>query len=164
MKIEFDKLNQDARIWIYQNHEAIAEDKVGQIKQEIGEFVSSWSAHQRPLAAFGDVFHNRFVVLIVDETYNQASGCSIDASVTFVRSLEKRFDLQLFDRFTFSYEKDGQIHTVPKSEFAALYQAGEIDYNTLVFDNLIRTKADLLVSWQKPLGHSWLKRFVQSRG
>ena len=160
MKIEFDKLSQDARIWIYQNHEAIAKDKIERVKSDIAEFVSGWSAHQQPLAAFGDLYHDRFVVLIVDENQNQASGCSIDASVSFIKGLEQKYDLQLFDRFTFSYEKDGEIHTVPKSEFAELYRSGKIDQDTIVFDNLIRTKADLQQSWQKPLGSSWLKRFV----
>ena len=97
---------------------------------------------------------------MVDERLNMASGCSIDTSVNFIRSLEKKYDLNLFDRFTFSYQKDDKIHTVPKNKFAELYESGEIDESTLVFDNLIRTKEDLVQSWLKPLGKSWHKRFV----
>src|SRR5690606_2975198 len=97
---------------------------------------------------------------IVDEKLNAASGCSIDTSVGFIRSVEQKYGLKLFDRFAFSYEKDGRIHTVPKVRFAELYRSGEIDESTMVFDNLIRTKNDFLQTWQKPLGKSWLKRFV----
>jgi hypothetical protein len=160
MKVDFEKLSPDARIWIYQNQEGIAEELVQPIREELEAFVESWCAHQQPLAAYADLLHQRFIVLIVDEKLNAASGCSIDSSVGFIRSVEQKYGLKLFDRFAFSYEKDGQIHTVPKARFAELYRSGEIDESTMVFDNLIRTKNDFLQTWQKPLGKSWLKRFV----
>ena len=160
MRIDFEELTQDARVWIYQNNQAIPSSQIESIQSELHEFANSWSAHQRPLYAFADIFHERFLVFMVDEQRNAASGCSIDASVTFIRSLEQKYGLQLFDRFTFSYEKDGQIHTVPKAQFAELYRAGDIDLDTLVFDNLIRTKGDLEQTWQKPLGNSWLRKFL----
>ena len=97
---------------------------------------------------------------MVDEAYNAASGCSIDSSVSFIRTIEKKYQLNLFDRFTFSYEQNGEIHTVPKARFAELYRSGEINELTMVFDNLIRTKVDLEKAWLKPLGQSWLRRFV----
>ncbi|MBK8504487.1 MAG: hypothetical protein IPL46_21145 [Saprospiraceae bacterium] len=104
--------------------------------------------------------HDRFIILMVDEQLNAASGCSIDSSVSFIRAIEKKYQLNLFDRFTFSYEKDGEIYTVPKARFVELYKSGEINESTMVFDNLIRTKVDLETSWLKPLGKSWLRRFV----
>lgn len=160
MRIDFKELTQDSRVWIYQNNKAIPGSLIESIRSEIYDFTSSWSAHQRPLYAFADIFHERFLVFIVDEHRNAATGCSIDASVTFIRSLEQKYGLQLFDRFTFSYEKGGVIHTVPKAQFAELYHAGDIDLDTLVFDNLIRTKSDFEQTWQKPLGSSWLRKFL----
>ena len=160
MRIDFKDLTQDARVWIYQNTQAIPSSLIESIQKELYDFTSSWSAHQRPLYAFADIFHERFLVFIVDENRNAATGCSIDSSVMFIRSLEQKYGLQLFDRFTFSYEKDGQIHTVPKAQFAELFRAGDIDLDTLVFDNLIRTKGDFEETWRKPLGNSWLRKFL----
>lgn len=160
MKIDFDQLGDDTRVWIYQNKEVIDSDVLDQVKAEVAAFVSQWAAHNQPLAAFGDVFHDRFVVLMVDERHNVASGCSIDSSVAFIRHLESTYGLDLFDRMTFSYEKDGVIYTVPGERFAELYKEGEINQNTLVFDNLVKTKNELVSEWQKPLGNSWLNRFV----
>jgi hypothetical protein len=160
MKITFEELNPNARIWIYQNQEEISETKVEAIRNDLTDFVEGWSAHQQPLAAFADVIYQRFLVLLVDEEVNMASGCSIDTSVNFVRSLETKYDLDLFDRFTFSYQKDGVVHTLPKVRFAELYRSGEIDENTMVFDNLIKTKSEFENNWQKPLGTTWMKRFV----
>ncbi len=160
MKMKFDQLADDTRVWIYQNKEIIDSETLAQVKDEIAAFVQQWAAHNQPLAAFGDVFHERFVVLMVDERHNVASGCSIDSSVAFIRHLESKFGLDLFDRMTFSYEKDQVVYTVPSFRFAELYRAGEINDNTLVFDNLVRTKNELLNEWQKPLANSWLSRFV----
>ena len=159
MKVSFDELGPNARIWIYQSSSPLSDQQVVQIDQVVDEFVSQWAAHQQPLAAFGKVFHHRFVVLMVDERLNMASGCSIDASVAFIKSLEQQFNISLFDRMTFSYEKDGQIFTVPREQFSSLYKSGQIGEDTLVFDNLIKTKSEW-ADWQKPLGQSWLKRFV----
>lgn len=159
MKVTFDQLSDDARLWIYQNNEVIGDEKIVQINNDIDEFTSGWAAHQQPLASYGRVYHNRFIVLMVDEHINAASGCSIDSSVAFIRMLEEKYDLSLFDRLTFSYEKEGDIHTVSKQQFSALYRKGAIDEETMVFDTLIKKKADLQ-HWQKPLGSTWVKRFV----
>ncbi|MCB0687002.1 MAG: hypothetical protein KDC53_10765 [Saprospiraceae bacterium] len=160
MRVEFEKLSPTARVWVYQNEGKIADEKLQELRRDLDDFVSEWSAHQQPLAAFGQILHDRFLVLMVDEHLNAASGCSIDSSVNFIRSIEKKYGLSLFDRFTFSYQKDGKVFTVPKSRFAELFQSGEIDESTMVFDNLIRTKADLERAWLKPLGKSWHRRFV----
>jgi hypothetical protein len=160
MKVDFEKLSPTARIWIYQSDEAISQSQLSALRHDLDEFVASWSAHQQPLAAYGEILHDRFIILMVDEQFNAASGCSIDSSVSFIRAIEKKYGLNLFDRFTFSYENNGEVHTVPKARFAELYRSGEINESTMVFDNLIRTKVDLETSWRKPLGQSWLRRFV----
>lgn len=160
MKVEVEKLSPASRIWIYQNYERIAPEKMEALKKDLDAFVSEWTAHQQPLLATSQILHERFIILMVDESYNAASGCSIDTSVGFIRQIEEKYDLNLFDRFTFSYQKDGQVFTVPKDKFAELYQAGEIDESTPVFDTLIRTKGDLEQAWIKPLGKSWHRRFL----
>ena len=159
MKVDFDQLGDEARIWIFQNVQEIPPDLIDGIQEDVESFVIDWSAHQQPLAAFGGVFHRRFIVLMVDEAFNKASGCSIDTSVAFIKKLEEHYGLKLFDRMTFCYLLDDTIYTVPKDQFAKLYADGVINQDTLVFDNLIKTKSEW-DNWKKPLGESWLKRFV----
>ncbi len=161
MRVDFEKLSALSRIWIYQSANPISEGVEVSLKKDLNDFISNWTAHQDPLLAWADIYHNRFLVLVVDEDFNKVSGCSIDSSVLFIKSLEQKYKLDLFDRFTFSYEKDGEVITVPKDRFAELYQSGEINESTLVFDNLIRTKEELQSSWKKPLGECWMRRFVK---
>jgi hypothetical protein len=160
VKLEVQKMNPDARVWIYQSSAVFSKEHSTMIKSRLDAFVDQWAAHHKPLAAHGDVLHDRFVVLIVDERYNQASGCSIDASVSFVRALEKDFNIDLFDRMVFSYKENDTVVSVPKDQFAKLYQKGIIHDDTLVFDNLVNNKKDLEANWIKPLKDSWHRRFV----
>jgi len=160
VKVDFQKMSPQARMWIYQSSEPIVATKVESIRNRLQEFTEQWAAHQQPLAAWGEVLHSRFIVLGVDGRYNQPSGCSIDESVAFIRALEQEFALELFDRMTFSYQKDGQVYTVPREQFQHLYQSGEISDQTMVFDNLVSSKEDFDDHWLKPLAQSWHHRFV----
>ena len=160
MKVEIQKMSPDSRVWVYQSNVAFTDEMVVSVKAKLTRFVEQWSAHHQPLAAHGDVLYNRFIVLMVDERLNQASGCSIDASVSFIRSVEKEFDVDLFDRMVFSFKKNGAVISVPKDQFTKLYQEGIIQDDTLVFDNLVSKKKDLDTNWIKPLKESWHKRFV----
>jgi len=162
MKVSYVDLPKTARVWIYQNTSTIDPAVQDTIQGKLDQFSSEWAAHSQPLAAHCEIRHNRFLILMVDEAQNMASGCSIDASVHFVRQLESAYGLSLFDRMVFSYQKNGEVVTVPKIEFARQYASGLIDDETLVFDNLIRTKEDLENRWLKPLGESWHRRFVQT--
>ena len=155
------QLPPSTRIWIYQADKPFASADLSVIREEVAEFAQAWVSHNRQLRAAGDILHERFVVLAVDESMAGASGCSIDSSVAFLRSLGARHERDLFDRMRFSYETpDGQVQTVGKDEFAQLFAEGAIDLNTPVFDTLVNNLDGLQHHFRKPLGDSWHKRFV----
>lgn len=160
MKTDISRMSPQSRVWIYQSTTPIAAADLARIKERISEFVQTWAAHQQPLSAWGDILHQRFILLAVDGTYNAPSGCSIDESVSFIRSIEQEFGLTLFDRMIFSYQQDGEVFTVPRQEFQRLYREGKINEETLVFDNLVASKHDLENAWLKPISESWHLRFV----
>lgn len=149
-----------ARVWIYQANEPFSSGQVPEITQHVQRFAAKWVSHSQQLRAGGAVMHDRFLVLAVDETQAGASGCSIDSSVQFVKQIGSHYDRDLFDRLRFSYEKDGQVHTVSKDEFAKRYQSGEINDQTIVFDPLVKTVGELGTAFRKPLSESWHTRFV----
>ena len=156
----YDTLADDTRVWIYQANRRLSDDEVAQLRPVISNFTNQWVSHNRQLKAFGDVFHNQFLVLMVDETQAGASGCSIDKSVYFVKEIEHAFQISLFDRLTFTYKEGDEVKTAHKDDFAKLFQVGKIDEKTLVFDNLVKTKKAFDEAWIKPLGESWHKRMV----
>lgn len=149
------------RVWIYQADRPLNDSEIAELNNRLASFAEQWVSHSRALRAHAEVRHGRFLVLMVDETQAGASGCSIDASVHFLKQLEQAYGLALFDRMTFAYrDSDGRVRTAAAPEFGALYKRGEITDNTPVFDNLVKTKGELDTAWVKPLGESWHARFV----
>lgn len=157
---ELLSLDDASKVWIYQADRFFTNEEKAEIEQEISAFVDKWSSHNRQLKAYGNLFHHKFICLMVDETQAGASGCSIDSSVHFIQYLEKKYGVNLFDRLNYSYLVGKEIRTIPHAEFSDAYAKGLIDDETLMFDNLVKTKADFIRKWTVPLGESWFKRMI----
>src|SRR5690606_15238856 len=149
--IPYDLLPDETRVWIYQASRALNEDDLQQLRPALNRFVADWTSHNHKLNAFGEIFHKRFIVLMVDESQAGASGCSIDKSVYFIKEVEKAFEINLFDRMTFTYREGNEIKAAHRDEFARLFSEGKLTDETLVFDNLVKTKKDFDEAWLKPL-------------
>lgn len=159
--MDINKLSGSSRVWVYQSSQPFKESDLPTIRQHIKQFVQQWVSHNRQLLAFGDIVENRFVVLMVDESQADASGCSIDSSVHFLKQLEQAYGVNLFDRLHFSYQlPDQTVHTVSKEVFEEKFANGEINDDTLVFDTLVKTKTEFESGFLKPLSESWHKRLV----
>jgi len=153
-------LPDSTRVWIYQSSKPFEGQELEQVKTQVNNFAQSWVSHNRQLRSHGDVLFGRFLVLMVDEGIAGASGCSIDSSVHFMKQMEQEHGVDLFDRMTFAWQDGETVRTAPSTAFAELYQNGAISDQTLVFDNLVKTKGELEEKWLKPLNESWHKRFV----
>ncbi|MDX1941885.1 MAG: hypothetical protein SFU99_15090 [Saprospiraceae bacterium] len=154
------ELPETTRVWIYQSNQPFSDVKVPEIQKLVQDFAQQWISHNRQLRAHGDVLHNRFVILMVDESQADASGCSIDKSVYFLKNLQAEYGVDLFDRMRFSYLDGEAVKTVSREEFATLYAEGKINNETLVFDTLVNNKGDFDKAFIKPLKESWHKRMV----
>ncbi len=155
-----DALPDSARVWIYQADTPFPASAVPDVRARIREFVASWISHNRALKAFGDLYHDRFVVLMVDESQADASGCSIDSSVRFLKMLGYDYGLDLFDRLKFSFLDGEEVRTVDRDTFEELYRSGQISDETPVFDTLVNTKGAFSRAFLKPLTQSWHARMV----
>jgi hypothetical protein len=149
-----------ARVWVYQADQPFNPGDREAIEAALQRFAQEWVSHNRQLSAAGELLHDRFIVLAVDESRAGASGCSIDSSVAFLKELGARFHRDLFNRMRFSYEQDGQVYTVGREKFEQLYAEGLINDETIVFDPLVKTRGELSTAFRKPLKESWHQRFV----
>ncbi len=156
----YETLPASTRVWIYQASQPMDVTTASHVQAHLIQFTEKWVSHNQALRAIGLVYHQQFIVLMVDESQAGASGCSIDKSVHFLQLLEQEYQLNLFDRMRFTFMDDGQVQTAARDEFARLYQEGKINDETLVFDNLVNNKGDFDAQWLKPLGESWHKRMV----
>ena len=159
MYILFEKMSPEARVWIYQaDRQIIAEEKI-QIKNSAEEFLQGWAAHGNPLNGSFTILHNKFLVISVDESYNMASGCSIDASVALVRNLEAQLDLNFFDRSKVAFLSNGEVFQSSMTDLKQLISEGKISSETITFNNLVANVDQLRNQWKTPAGETWLKRY-----
>ena len=151
----------ESRVWIYQADKPFEEGDIAHINEDIDRFCEQWTSHSKELRALGGVMHDLFVVLVVDETMASTSGCSIDKSVAFVKSLEQKYGRRLLDRNNIAWlDEDEQLHTIPLVGLKDAVAAGKMNLETPVFDNLVATRKEYISRWTVPLGRSWMKRFV----
>ncbi len=157
---EFQNFSDDSRVWIYQADRPFSSAEAQRIQVNLDRFTATWDTHGKSLKAAGKVMHERFIVLIVDESAVAISGCSIDKSVHLMQALGKELGLDLFNRLGLAYWQGEEIKVGHKSELKKLVADGNLSPDTLVFNNLISSKKELETSWQIPLSESWAARFV----
>ena len=100
---DFNDLPDDSRLWIYQSNRKLSNEELAIIEPKIIEFLKQWTAHGKELDAGYEIKYNRFIVLGLNQENASASGCSIDASVNFIQSLEKEFGINLMDKLNVTY-------------------------------------------------------------
>jgi hypothetical protein len=151
----------DARLWVYQNDRILSDEEVITIQKEGEKFISGWSAHGALLNASFEVLCNCFIVLAVDEQQALASGCGIDKSVHFIKQLEQQLHLNLFDRMKVAYRSGNEIRIVSFNEFEKEALAKNVNEDTIVFNNVVSTKAAFDNEWELPLKKSWQSRVLK---
>jgi hypothetical protein len=159
MFVEFDSLPETARVWIYQANRTFTEEEMKSLKAELQQFLQQWTAHGADLKAGFATPYNRFIVIGLDQQQAAASGCSIDASVHFIQSLEKKYGVNLLDRMNVSYKQGEYIAYKPLDEFRKMAKAKAVSPKTIVFNNLVNNKYEYEQDWEVPASESWHSRF-----
>ena len=161
MKISFNKLSDNARIWIYPASRKISNLETLEIKKLCDDFTDQWTAHNSSLKASIDIPYNRFIVLGLETDFNAASGCSIDSSVHFIQSLEKKYDIILLDKMNVTFKQGEYLTYKSLNDFKSMVKKGSVNSNTIVFNNLVNDIASYRSEWEIPMKDSWHSRFIK---
>ena len=159
MIVHFDALPHDARVWIYQSNREFTDVEVTQIASKIEEFMATWKRHGDDLKTSYVIKYNQFIVLGVDESFNNVSGCSIDSSVHFMQQLEKEYGIDVTNKMNTAFKVGGNINIVSLSDFQKYVKEGKITSDTTVFNNMVQSKVDFDSKWEVSATESWHKRF-----
>lgn len=162
MLTPFEKLSENARIWIYQADRKLEKEEQNEILELTEAFLHKWAAHGQALLASAKIEHNYFLVICIDESFNMASGCSIDSSVHFVQELEGKFNLNFFERSNLAFLINGEVELIPMQQLKTAVAEKNIQPDTLFFNNNIGTKAELEHKWCVKANESWLNRYFQT--
>ncbi len=151
----------DSKIWIYQADRLLSDVETAIVNEKTASFTAQWISHNNDLKAMGACLHQLFLVLMVDESQAGASGCSIDKSVRFVKSMEDELGVSFFNRLKFSFfDENKNIQIVDKQSFKQFFLEEKINSDTLVFDTLVQNKREFDAFFVKKLSESWHKKMV----
>ena len=159
MYVDFDTLTDSSRIWVYQSSREFAEDELAVISSKLTDFVNEWTRHGDDLKGSFSIKYNHFIVLAVDESFNQVSGCSIDASTHVFKNFEKEFNLELLNKLNTAFKDGDHINVVSLADFQKYVKSEKIHPDTLVFNNMVKNKGDLNLAWEVPANKSWHSRY-----
>lgn len=159
MIVHFDSLPLDSRVWVYQSNREFTDKEVTSIAAKIEEFMITWKRHGDDLKTSYIIKYNQFIVLGVDENFNNLSGCSIDSSVHFIQQLEKEFSIDLMNKMNTAFKIGNNINIVSLSNFQKYVKEEKIKIDTTVFNNMIQSKSDFIFNWEVPANESWHKRY-----
>ncbi|MCX6181555.1 MAG: ABC transporter ATPase [Bacteroidetes bacterium] len=145
----------NSRVWIYQSNRILTNEETAKAQEIINGFLPNWKSHGKELEAAIELYHNLFIVVFANEAAEAPSGCSIDSSVGMIKQIQSALNIDLFDRLTLAYIKDDQIALCKLFHFEEKLKSGELNAETLVFNNLVSSKEMLISSWLTPVKNSW---------
>lgn len=94
----FPNLPEHSRVWLYLADHKLDATEAHFLNEKLKLFLNSWSAHNKKLRCDGTLLFSQYLILAVDEDVESASGCSIDSSVRFVKSLGQELNVDFFNR------------------------------------------------------------------
>jgi hypothetical protein len=157
--VSFDLLPPAARLWIFAASRPLSASERERLLGEVDAFLADWKAHGQPLTSARELRYDQFLFVAVDESSADASGCSIDAMVRRLVTLERELGVQLLDHGPVLYRDGDRVLRVARPEFAALVSRGQASEETTVFDNTLTTVGDLRAgNWEVPARESWHAR------
>lgn len=146
----------DAKVWVYQSSRAFIEKEELEVNEQLHQFYENWQSHGQPVKGWAKLLFRQFVVVMADEQQSMVSGCSTDSSVRVIKSLERQYDVNFFDRMMITFLVKGKAEMLPFEQVQYAIDKGYIDGDTFLFNNVVATKQDLLEKWLVPLKFSWL--------
>ena len=146
----------NARVWIYQSSRAFIEKEETEINEQLYQFYSQWESHGKQVRGWAKLLFRQFIVILADETDFAVSGCSTDGSVRIVKSIERQYDVNFFDRMMVTFLINNKAEMLPFAQVQYAIDRGYINKDTLLFNNVATNKKELLEKWLVPLNQSWL--------
>jgi len=151
-----EDFNDNSKVWIYQSSRLFLISEAFEIEDLLKDFTTNWKSHGTPVKGYGNLFFGQFIVLMADETASGVSGCSTDSSVRLIKTIEEKFNVNMFDRQTLSFIVKERLQLLPLNQLNYAIENKFVDGDTLYFNNTVLTKKEFVEKWVIPAKDSWL--------
>tara|TARA_Y200000002_G_scaffold134509_1_gene110907 strand:+ start:784 stop:1269 length:486 start_codon:yes stop_codon:yes gene_type:complete len=157
MLVSFNKICDSSRIWIFQSDLKIENNKIESIKNELEKFLIQWSSHGKELQCSYEIKYNLFIIIAVDSNVNNATGCSVDTLTNFILKIQEDNNINFFNRLSIAYNIENEIKLNNLSDIKEMIIDKKFALETIVYNNLVKTKKEYLNNWKVPAFKSWHK-------
>jgi len=156
MFVDFNKISDKSRIWIYACESKITDLQASYINDQLFSFLSSWQHHGKNLFCSNKIFNNRFIVIALDEELNSIGGCAMDKLPDLIIHFENEFKISLLNRLNLflMYKNDIKCISLDK-----IKDDKTLNFDSLFYDLTI-TKKEQINYWLKRIGDGWCSRYL----
>jgi hypothetical protein len=160
MYVTFEELPSESRVWVYQANRPFTSNESKSVSDILRSFCEQWAAHGQTLKSSFKIERNQFVIMAVDEDFQNPSGCSIDSSVGVLRQIHTATGVDLLDRSKISVNLKGEVELISLTDLKSAFASGRLHASTPVFNTLVATKAELEEKWEIPAEKSWMAKYL----
>ncbi|MEN9730620.1 MAG: hypothetical protein RLZ91_1738 [Bacteroidota bacterium] len=158
MYIPFQEMPGQARIWVYQASRSLLAPELDQIKQILTQSCQNWEAHGAPLQASFEIKYNQVIIVAVNEAMNAASGCSIDASTRWFKSLGETLQVDFFSRDV-AVVRAEQVELLALGQLKSAVETGLLAPEDQIITPLLQSVEQYRNQWLSTADQSYLKRY-----
>lgn len=162
MIVPFDSLPPSSRIWIFASDRPLDDSESARLLGEVDAFLDEWRAHGDPLRTARHWSDAHFLVIGVDPTTANASGCSIDGLFRRLQAVQNEVGARIVGGGRVHYRTpEGTPRSASRAEFAELARGGEVTRDTPVFDTSLTSLDAWRAGFERPAGETWTKEFFE---
>lgn len=162
MIVPFDSLPAGSRIWIFASDRPLDDAQSARLLADVDDWLAGWKAHGEPLRTARHWADAHFLVIGVDPTTTNASGCSIDGLFRRLQAVQGEVGARIVGGGRVHYRApDGTPRSATRPEFAALARGGEVTRETPVFDTSLTSLDAWRAGFERPAGEAWTRQFFE---
>ena len=154
MLVDFDIMPDESRTWVYASEHRLTNKQQDYILKSIYDHLKGWEAHNIPLTAGVKIIENHFIIVALDGSKNEASGCSIDTIQNKIQQIESKLSISLLNRLNIFCIIDYAIVCIPSINLRK-----NVNKDTLFYDLTIESKSQIH-SFLKPISDGWCAKLV----
>lgn len=158
MYTSFEKLSDQANIWIYQADRELSPIDTNTILEQVKLFLESWSSHGRPLLASAQIRNNYFLILGVEKPDFELSCCTTDSAIQLLHQIKAATSINFLNRNKIIIKDVNKYSVLSLREVKEKLKEGSISPDMFTFDNTITHKQELETAWLIPVKEAWFSR------
>ena len=160
MIIDFNEIPNWGKLWVFPSNRKFYPQEISELKEQIEAFLNNWTHNGEGLNCAYQLKYDRFIIVTVDDSKISLSLEAHDKLVTLIQNLENKLKVILLDKINVCYKQGEFVQYKDLKEFKQLIKNKGVSEKTIVFDNMITTKAALEQDWEINIMDSWLGRLL----